>query len=78
MPRRNGAVARGSAPPTARTLRVRAPRHPEDAAHVSDGGIPAALTQRRPDLEPLVEPAGPARDSTGASQLPAPVLAPDR
>lgn len=78
MPERNGAVARGLAPPMARTLPVRFPRHPTDAVHVSDGGIPAALTRHAPDADPLVEPAGPARDSAGAGQLPAPVPAPDR
>lgn len=47
-----------AAPAALRALPVRSPRRrPEDAAHVSDGGIPAALTQR-PD--PLIEPAGPA------------------
>ena len=79
MPGRNGAVARGPAPPMARTLSVRSPRRrPKDAAHVSDGGFAAALTQRLPDADPLVEPAGPAWDSVGAGQLPAPVPAPDR
>lgn len=77
MPGRNGAVARGPAPPIARTLPVRSPRCPEDAAHISDHGIPATLTRLPPDADPLVEQAGPAWDSAGAEQLPAPVLAPD-
>ena len=78
MPGRNGAVARGPTPPMARTLAVRSPRHPKDAAHISDCGIPAALTQRPSGVDPLVEPAGPGWDSAGSGQLPAPVPAPDR
>ena len=78
MPRRNRTVARGPAPPMAFTLPVRSPRHPKDAAHIGDGGLPAALTQRPPDADPLVKPAGPAWDSAGAGQLPTSVPAPDR
>lgn len=78
MPGRNGAVARGPAPPIARTLPLRSRQHPEDAAHVSDRAILAALTQRPLGADPLVERAGPAWDSAGAGQLPAPVLTPDR
>ena len=74
MSGRNGTVARGPAPPMARTLPVQSHRRRlEDAVHLSDGGIPAALTERPPDADPLVEPAGPAWDSAGAGQLPAPV-----
>lgn len=78
MPGRNAAVTRGLASPMAHRLPVGSPRRPEDAAHLSDGGIPAALTQRHPDADPLVEPAGPAGDSAGAGQPPAPIPAPDR
>ena len=80
MPGRNGAVARGPDPPMARTLPVRSPRPPTDPAHVSDGGIPAALTQRPPDADPIpmVELAGPAWDKACAGQLPPPIPAPDR
>ena len=78
MPGRNGAVARGPAPPMAPTLPLRSRRRPTDAAHVSDGGIPAALTQRPPDADSLVEPAAPAWNSAGAGRLPAPVPAPER
>lgn len=79
MPGRKGAAAHGPATPMARTLRVRSLRRgPPDAVHVSDGGIPAALTERPPDADPLIDPAGPAWDSAGAGQLPAPVPAPER
>ena len=78
MPKRNGAGTHGPAPPMARTLPVRSHRRTEDAAHVGDGWIPAALTQRPPDADPLVEPTGAAWDSAGAGQLPAPVPAPER
>ena len=78
MPGRNGAVARGPAPPIARTLPALSPRSSEDAAHLSDGGIPPALTQRPPDADPPIEPASPAWDSAGIGQLPAPVPAPER
>ena len=78
MPGRNGAVPRGPALPMARTLPVRSSRHPEDATHVSDWRIPAALTQRPPDTDPLVEPAGPAWDSAGVGQVPAPIPPPER
>ena len=63
----------------ARTLPARSPRRRvEDAARVSAGGLPAAPAERPPDAHPLVEPAGPAWDSAGAGQLPAPVPAPER
>ena len=78
MPRWNGAVARGPDPPMACALPVRSPRCSEDAAHINDGGIPAALTQRPPDADLLVEPTGPAWDSASAGPVPTPVPAPDR
>ena len=79
MPGRKGAVARGRATPMARPLPVRSRRRRlEDAAHVSDGGIFAALTEPPPDADPLVEPAGPAWYSAGAGQLAAPVPAPEK
>lgn len=78
MPGWNGAVNCGPAPPIAHTLPVLSPRSSEDAAHLSDGRVPATLTQRSPDADPPIEPAGPAGDSAGAGQLPAPVRAPDR
>ena len=77
MPGRNGAVARGPAPPIARTFPVRSPGCTEDGAQVSDDGIPEALTRRPPDMDPPVELAGPARDSAVAGQ-PTPVPPPDR
>ena len=74
MPNPKGAVARGPATPMARTLPVRSSRRRlEDTAHVSDGGIFAALTEHPLGADPLVEPAGPAWYSAGAGQLPAPV-----
>ena len=79
MPGLKGAVARGPAAPMARPLPVRSPRRRlEVAARVSDGGIFAALTERPPDADPLVEPAWPVWDSAGAGQLPTPVPAPER
>lgn len=79
MPKPKGAVARGPATPMARTLPVRSRRRRlEDATHVSDGGIFAALTGRPPDAPPLAKSAGPAWDSAGAGQLPAPAPAPER
>ena len=78
MPGRNGAIARSPSFPMACTLPVRSLRRPEDAAQVSDDGIPATLTQRPPDADPLVEPAGPGWDSAGSGQLPARVPTPDR
>ena len=80
MSERNGAAARRPAPPMARPLPVRSPRRrAQDPAHVSGGGIPAALTRRPPDADPLVDPAGgPAWKSAGAGQRPAPVAAPER
>ena len=79
MPKRKDAVCRGPATPLARTLPVRSPRRRlEGAAHVSNGGIFAALTDGPPDADPLVEPAGPAWDNAGAGQLPAPDPAPAR
>ncbi|MDE0394864.1 MAG: hypothetical protein OYK82_08820 [Gammaproteobacteria bacterium] len=79
MPGRKRAVARGPATPMARTLPVRSRRRRlEDAAHVTDGGIFAALTERPLDADPLVEPAGPAWYSVGAGQMAAPVPAPER
>ena len=79
MPGRKGAVARHPATPMARTLPVRSRRRRlEDAAHLSDGGIFVALTERPPDADSLVEPAGPAWYSAGAGQLAAPVPAPER
>ena len=78
MPGGNGAVIRSPTPPMAHPLPVRSPRRPGDAAHVGDDGIPAALTERPLDTDPLVEPAGPAWDSAGARQLPAPAPVPDR
>ena len=75
---RNGAAGRSSAhPPIAPP--IRSPWRTEDAAHVADGGIhTAALTERPPDADPLVELVGPAWNSAGAGQLPASVPAPDR
>ena len=79
MPGREGTVVRGPTPPMASTLPARSPRRRlEDAARVSDGGLPAALTELPPDAHPLVEPAGPAWDSAGAGPPPAPVPAPER
>lgn len=75
MPGRNGAVARSPALSMARTLPVRSPRRPDNAAYVSDGRIPTALTQYPPDADPVVESAW---DSARAGQLPTPVPAPDR
>ena len=79
MSERNGAAARRPPPPMARPLPVRSPRRrAQDPAHVSGGGIPAALTRRPPDAAPLDEPAGSAWNSAGAGQRPAPVPAPER
>lgn len=75
MPGRNGAVARGPAPPIARTLPVLSPRSSEDAAHLSDSRVPVANTQRTADGDPL---AGPGWESAGSSQPLARVRAQDR
>ena len=76
--RTTSSSVRRAAPVALGALPVRSPRRrPEDAAHLGDGGIPAALTRLPPHADPPVEAAGPGWDSAGAGQRPAPVPAPD-